>query len=220
MDYYDMKLELKDKWREKFDRVKEIQKGDYIGFPLSEITAGYLYDLRVGYGDDVSNYPYSIDPYIDRNMNEDMIVILQYLGDGEFLELITNRIVLCNDGELVPEHEAFNTSRTALEFAEKVEMFKENPIMVSTLVDYAFPLSDELKLLYYNTTLKNQEAVINRLDKLTELSNELLADGFKEMVAEDHEEALKEVEEMAIREKEHPEIVEVDKFIESHGRKI
>lgn len=206
--------ELKDEWRKKLGVSEYIKKGDYIGFPLSEIKIGRIEDMRDSYGDNGDYYPYEIVPdYYKEKQDEDMILILQYLGNAEFLELVSGRTILCWDSDSIPEyeHKIFSPSKSALEFAEQIKYFRENPLMLYNLEEYAFSLSDELKVLYANTTLKNQSALISKLDDMAEESKERITEGIREMATKDHEHALQNNEN---------EIFDVDRFIESHGRKI
>ena len=203
--------ELKDEWSNNFGNVNEIKKGDYIGFPLSEIKMGYIYDVRDEYEEKEDEYPYMIDPKSYKEKIEDKLLILQYLGNSEFLELISGHTIICWGSDLIPPHEILQPSKSAIDFQTQTIDFLKKPLMLFALEDYAFPLSNELKILYANTTLKKQDSITSILDDMSKKSKESIIEGLKEIAAKDQDKAL---------ENHENEIFSVDRFIESHSRKL
>ena len=192
------KSKLKQEWVEKYGKFfgeenssclfdDYVEQGALIGFPLSELLVTTINDkfssLHKGY----EGYPYAFgQEKADVCIPHDYILILQYLGDAKFLELISGKVII-NNGITIKD--LYNDTYNLEAFQRELDYYYKFPIDCSSIEEYGLPVSDDLKVQYANTSLNNQEYIEDILEKLELEGRITIDDELGKMAASSQDEA-------------------------------
>ncbi len=200
---YEEVWDLKYSGNHVFERLldEKLNPGDYVGFPLE-----YVRTCGLSFADD----GLGIVSCENRPQDNNYILILQYLGNYQFLELISGKILMgdSNSSEMFCGEDEIDTFRNMEEFEKSLNVFTEHPLKVEVAPSgyndaVSYKVDGELKFVYATTTLKNQQYIISTLDEMEKLSRDQMKQDVQALKSSDEFNALS-----------------VNDFIESHSHRL
>ncbi|MBR3198681.1 MAG: hypothetical protein IKG27_01555 [Bacilli bacterium] len=188
------------------EMIKEIKIGGHIAVPLSQIGIFLITDEYAVQKKQQGLFPYETFVASPKENVEDHLLILQYLGNSQFLELISGHKVTDSYSKYTEnENNPANNIQNMQSFQKAVEYINENPLGLRNLDEKALPLTEDVKKQYREDTLKNQDYIIETLSNL------------EKEAKKENETRLTQIANIS---QNDAEMEDVDRFIENHSRKI
>ena len=210
-------LDQGEAWEKYYDELFSLEQGSYIATTLGNLR-GCIVDRLEVVDSRIGPEPWLCFSPIE--IKDDFIIILEYIGNGIFLEPISGKQVNINPDNsdemygTVADNILLNNELQLEMMQEYEKELKKRPLFLQSLdypekFSYFSTLTKDIKTIYGSTTLKNQEKVIQELDEMERKAISSFDESLKSVVSRDL---------IPYAEAENS-IIDTDKFLEEHRYK-